>query len=154
MSKREHSQKIIATTSQRSMTQEDAMSRGSRRTKYSVLDEEDEWDAIQRFNTNLHFEEQRQTMMREVERKRLIKIELDKQVKEKQIRKINERENDMKYEHLQGQHVVLLGQKEKNQLSYEQNKRNEDKRMRDTQLQEERDRKALESRQQLTAERA
>jgi hypothetical protein len=106
MSKRDNarSQKIIATNSQRSMTQEDALSRGSRRTytKYSVLDEEDEWDAIQRFNTNLHFEEQRQTMMREVERKRLIKIELDKQVKEKQIRKINERENDMKYEQLQG----------------------------------------------------
>jgi len=40
---------------------DDLMSRGSKRTftKYSILDEEDEWNAIQNFNTMLHFEEQK-----------------------------------------------------------------------------------------------
>jgi hypothetical protein len=45
---------------------------------YSEIDEDDEWTAILKFNTLLHYEEQKQAMMREKERKRLIKIELDK----------------------------------------------------------------------------
>ena len=45
---------------------------------YSELDEDDEWTAIQKFNTLLHYEEQKQAMLRDKERKRLIKEELDK----------------------------------------------------------------------------
>ena len=47
---------------------------------YSELAEEDEWTAIQKFNTLLHYEEQKQAMMREQERRRLIRQELDKQL--------------------------------------------------------------------------
>lgn len=55
----------------------------------SVLDEEDEWAAIQKFNALLHFEEQKQTAAREAERKRLLKIELEtqQQAKLEKIRK-------------------------------------------------------------------
>ena len=40
---------------------------------YSELAEEDEWTAIQKFNTLLHYEEQKQAMLREQERRRLIR---------------------------------------------------------------------------------
>ena len=54
-------------------------SQADRRTEvYSELAEEDEWTAIQKFNTLLHYEEQKQAMMREQERRRLIRGELDK----------------------------------------------------------------------------
>lgn len=41
--------------------------------KYSEINENDEWTAIQKFNTLLHFEEQKQALAREMERKRLIR---------------------------------------------------------------------------------
>ena len=53
---------------------------------YSELAEEDEWTAIQKFNTLLHYEEQKQAMLREQERRRLIRNELDKQMEEKKQR--------------------------------------------------------------------
>jgi hypothetical protein len=52
----------------------------SKVSRYSEINENDEWVAIQKFNTLLHFEEQKQAMLRESERKRLIKDELDRQV--------------------------------------------------------------------------
>ena len=45
---------------------------------YSEIAEDDEWTAIQKFNQLLHYEEQKQAMLREQERKRLIRQELDK----------------------------------------------------------------------------
>ena len=45
---------------------------------YSEIAEEDEWIAIQKFNQLLHYEEQKQAMLREQERKRLMRQELDK----------------------------------------------------------------------------
>lgn len=56
-------------------------SQKSRATEvYSEINENDEWTAIQKFNTLLHFEEQKQAMLRDAERKRLIREELDKQI--------------------------------------------------------------------------
>jgi Fe-S cluster biosynthesis and repair protein YggX len=57
---------------------------------YSEINEDDEWTAIQKFNTLLHYEEQKQSMMRDRERKRLIKQELDKQLQEKKQRKMRD----------------------------------------------------------------
>ena len=68
---------------------------------YSEIDEEDEWTAILKFNTLLHYEEQKQAMLREKERKRLIKQELDKQLQEKKRRKSAEKEEDNMYFDLQ-----------------------------------------------------
>ena len=54
-------------------------SQKSRATEvFSEINENDEWTAIQKFNTLLHFEEQKQAMLRDAERKRLIREELDK----------------------------------------------------------------------------
>jgi len=51
-------------------------------------------------------------MLREAERKRLIKAELDKQLGEKGSRKMREKEEDKMYEGLQKQHVDLLEKRE------------------------------------------
>lgn len=53
---------------------------------FSELNEDDEWVAIQKFNTLLHYEEQKQAIMRDAERKRLIRQELDNQLNEKKRR--------------------------------------------------------------------
>jgi len=64
--------------------EEDLLSVQSRtKSSYSNMNEEDEWQAIQNFNVMLHYEEQKQAMLREQERKRLIREELDRQIKDK-----------------------------------------------------------------------
>ena len=47
-----------------------------RSEKFSEINENDEWNAIQKFNSLLYYEEQKQALMRDAERKRLIKEEL------------------------------------------------------------------------------
>lgn len=79
---------------------------------YSEIAEDDEWAAIQKFNTLLHYEEQKQAIVREQERRRLIKQELDRQVLEKETRKQDEINERRMYEKLQEEHVKLLGQRE------------------------------------------
>lgn len=97
--------------------QNDAMSvtssQPARTEVYSELDEEDEWTAIQKFNTLLHYEEQKQSHLRDKERKRLIKQELDKQLGEKNNKKVRERKENEMYEELQQQHLKLLEEREK-----------------------------------------
>lgn len=79
--------------------------------------EEDEWTAIQKFNTLLHYEEQKQAMLREQERRRLIRDELDKQMAEKQDRENTEMKERRMYEALQEEHVKLLGQREQDKMA-------------------------------------
>lgn len=79
---------------------------------YSEINEDDEWTAIQKFNTLLHYEEQKQSILRDKERKRLIKEELDKQLKEKKYKKSRDTEETKMYENLQDQHVKLLESRE------------------------------------------
>ena len=67
---------------------------------YSEIDEDDEWAAIQKFYTLLHYEEQKQAILRDKERKRLIREELEKQLNEKQGRKYREVEENKMYEKL------------------------------------------------------
>ncbi len=48
--------------------------------------EDDEWNAIVKFNTLLHYEEQKLAQERALERKRLLKLELDRQMADRRIR--------------------------------------------------------------------
>jgi len=52
--------------------------------------EDDEWNAIVKFNTLLHYEEQKLAQQRALERKRLLKLELDRQMADKKIRQHRE----------------------------------------------------------------
>ena len=67
---------------------------------YSEINENDEWTAIQKFNTLLHFEEQKQAMLRDAERKRLIREELDKQINSKKAKQNNESDENRAYDEM------------------------------------------------------
>lgn len=125
------------------------------KTKSAVsnMNEEDEWQAIQNFNIMLHYEEQKQTALREQERKRLIKEELDRQVREKNKRKQREHLEDKEYENLQKKHLDLLDQKEQERLRETQQKVFNEKKSRDQQLQEEKLRKRLAEKHEFQQER-
>ena len=114
---------------------------------YSELAEEDEWTAIQKFNTLLHYEEQKQALLREQERRRLIREELDKQTKEKKRREESEKEERRLYEALQSEHVKLLGQREQEKLRAQHEKIMQEKESRDRQLREEKMRKRREEKE-------
>lgn len=46
---------------------------------------DDEWNAIVKFNTLIHYEEQKRAEQRDLERKKFIKLELDRQIADRQI---------------------------------------------------------------------
>ena len=119
---------------------------------YSELAEEDEWTAIQKFNTLLHYEEQRQQMLREMERRRLIRNELDKQLMEKKEREAMDKDERALYEKLQEEHVRLLGQRESEKLTAQREKIMQEKESRDRQLREEKIRKRTEDKDAFRAE--
>jgi len=117
-----------------------------------ALDEEDEWAAIQKFNTLLHYEEMRQTAMKEAERKRLIKQELDRQLEDKHYRKYMDKDEDHKYNQLQTMHLGILENREKEKEEEAKRKILNEKASRDKQLKEENMRKRIERRQQMEQE--
>lgn len=133
----------------------DTVSQVSRpQSQFSHLNEDDEWTAIMNFNTVLHFEEQKQAMLREQERKRLIKEELDRQVRDKNARKRREQDEDNLYDNLQQKHLQLLDEKEKERQAEIGAKINREKNSRDQQLKEEKRRKRHEERDEMAQEQA
>ena len=107
----------------------------------SELNEEDEWTAIMKFNTLLHYEEQKQALLRDKERKRLIREELDNQLKEKKYKVQEDVKEDRMYENLQEQHLKLLAQRESEKNDEIRRKIDAEKASRDKQLKEEKNRK-------------
>lgn len=129
-----------------------ASSMAARTEVYSELAEEDEWTAIQKFNTLLHYEEQKQAIIREQERRRLIRQELDKQIMEKKEREERAVEEQRMYESLMMEHQKLLGRREQDKLNAQREKIQQEKESRDRQLHEEKRRKRREDKDAFTAE--
>jgi hypothetical protein len=123
------------------------------KSSYSKLNEEDEWQAIQNFNIMLHYEEQKQTALREQERKRLIKEELDRQCREKNKKKKREQLEEKEYEQVQQQHLKLLETKEQQRVREAHQKVENEKRSRDQQMQEEKLRKRMSEKQEYEQEK-
>lgn len=61
-------------------------------------------------------------MLREQERRRLIRNELDKQLGEKKAREALEKDERRMYESLQQEHIKLLGQRESEKIMAQQEK--------------------------------
>ena len=80
-------------------------------------------------------------MLREQERRRLIRNELDKQLQDKKKRAEEEKQEARMYETLQNEHIKLLGQREQEKLAEQRNKIEAEKASRDRQLREEKLRK-------------
>ena len=127
-------------------------SQGAKTEVYSEIEEEDEWTAIQKFNTLLHYEEQKQAILRDKERKRLIKEELDKQLQEKNSRRRAEVQERRMYENLQEQHVKLLEEKEIEKAAALKARIMQEKMSRDKQLLDEKVRRRQEQKQQYGQE--
>lgn len=83
-------QESVITVSQRKVNDTD-----------SDVEEEDEWTAIQKFNAILHYEERKAAAVRDAERKRLLKIELEAQKREKLEKAKKLKEEEMQYFHAQ-----------------------------------------------------
>ena len=95
--------------SQRSNRSAYSQSRASKvSSKYSEINENDEWVAIQKFNTLLHYEEQKQAQLREEERKKLIKQELDRQINAKKQREDALKEENDLYVKMYEEHGKIL----------------------------------------------
>ncbi len=91
-------------------------------------------------------------MMREKERKRLIKLELDKQLGEKEVRKMRTVDEDRMYEGLQKQHISLLERREMEKNEEMRRKILQEKMSRDKQLKEEKKRRKRENKEQFESE--
>ena len=105
-----------------------------------------------KFNTLLHYEEQKQALLRDKERKRLIKEELDNQLKEKKTKIKDDIKEDRMYENLQDQHLRLLEQREREKMDEIRRKIDAEKNSRDKQLKEEKHRKRHEEKEQAHQE--
>lgn len=123
------------------------MSQKARTEAYSEINENDEWTAIQKFNTLLHFEEQKQSMLRDAERKRLIREELDKQIDSKKVKAVNESDENRAYDEMAQEHGKLLEQREKDKANAVKEKIMNDKACRDQQMQQDRRRKRTEDKE-------
>ena len=119
---------------------------------FSEINENEEWAAIQKFNTLLHFEEQKQMMLREAERKRLMREELAKQLQEKSQRHANEDKENKLYDEMAEEHGRLLEKREQEKQSSYKAKLMEDKKSRDIQLVEEKRRRRQEEKNQMSQE--
>lgn len=116
---------------------------------YSEIDENDEWVAIQKFNTLLHYEEQKQALLREAERKRLIKDELDRQIMAKKERNLGEKQENRMYDEMHEEHGKLLEQREKEKANAVKEKIMNDKASRDQQLRDEKRRRKQEEKENM-----
>lgn len=79
----------------------------------------------------MHYEEQKQSLLREAERKRLIKDELDRQIAAKKERFAGEKSEDRMYDAMHEEHGKLLEQREKEKAQAVQDKIMNDKNSRD-----------------------
>jgi len=79
--------------------------------------------------------------MREQERRKLIRGELDKQLREKKERASRELDERRAYESLQTEHVMLLGQREQEKANQHREKITQEKESRDRQLNDEKKRR-------------
>ena len=105
------------------------------------VNENDEWAAIVKFNTDLHLEEMREEAERAKKQKEIMKQELDKQLQEKkEIMSMNKTE-EQSYNALNSKYISFLDEKEAKKQKELHDKMLEQKRIRDEQLKNEHRRK-------------
>jgi len=117
------------------------ISRSSKATSVSTINEDDEWAAILKFNTHLHQEEVRHLHLKDREQRKKIKEELDKQITDKKRQEEEEKKQERLYESAQRNHLDLLAEKDKEREMDIKKKTMREKELRDKQLVEENKRK-------------
>lgn len=112
------------------------------------LNEDDEWAAIMKYDSELYKKERDLEAMMERERKKKVKMELDQQITEKQRLKEMEQDELSRYMDVQKKLLTIHDVKEKSKEDERKQRNLQEKLSRDKQLQEENLRKKLEKRQE------
>ncbi|KAL4453090.1 hypothetical protein ABPG74_015321 [Tetrahymena malaccensis] len=131
---------------------DDGLSATSSKAPQSVYylegDEDDEWAAIVKFDTELFKKEQDLEKQRNAEFKKKMRNELDKQLAEKGSRKVHERVENDAYVDLQNHQLNVYDEREKQKEQEKQAKIMNEKRQRDKQVQDENLRRKLEKKRE------
>ncbi|CAD8164507.1 unnamed protein product [Paramecium pentaurelia] len=113
-----------------------------------VVDEEDEWAALVKFDTELHSKEQQLEQQRQIEFKKKMKAELDRQLEEKKRRMEIEKRQEEAYVKLRDFQMNVYDQREEQKKRDIAKKQQLEKEQRDRQVREEEKRKFLEQKKQ------
>lgn len=111
-------------------------------------DNEDEWAAILEYDTLMFHEEEKARLRREIENKMKLKRELDRQLNDKNRKKLSEQEEERLYDEAQKRNIEMMELKEQERELMYKEKIMQEKMLRDKQLAEEKRRKRLEEKQQ------
>ncbi|CAK79522.1 unnamed protein product (macronuclear) [Paramecium tetraurelia] len=113
-----------------------------------VVDEEDEWAALVKFDTELYTKEQQLEQQRQAEFKKKMKTELDRQLAEKKRRLEMEKKQEEAYVKLRDFQMNVYDQREEQKKREIAQKQQMEKEQRDRQVREEEKRKYLEKKKQ------
>ena len=117
-------------------------------SEYVPEDDEDEWAAILEYDTLMFHEEEKARLRREIENKMKLKRELDRQMNDRNRKKLSEQEEEKLYDEAQRRNVEIMELKEKEREMMYKEKIMQEKMLRDKQLAEEKRRKKNEDKQQ------
>lgn len=112
--------------------------------RFNFDDEGDEWNAIVKFNNQLHLEEKVQNKLKDMEIKKRIKEDLDNQIRQKLKRKHEENLKDKEFDQILLDHCDYLKQLEIQREKERKEKIMKEKENRDQQLKDEKKKKRLE----------
>ncbi|OMJ85367.1 hypothetical protein SteCoe_13340 [Stentor coeruleus] len=125
-----------------------SMRSSARTSEFVPEDNEDEWAAILEYDTMMFHEEEKSRLRREIENKMKLKRELDRQLNDKNRKKLSEEEEERLYDEAQKRNIEMMELKEKERDLMYREKVMQEKLLRDKQLGEEKRRKRLDERQQ------
>lgn len=117
-------------------------------SEFTPEDNEDEWAAILEYDTIMFHEEEKARLRREIENKMKLKRELDRQLNDKNRKKLSEQEEERLYDEAQKRNIEMMELKEKERDLMYKEKVMQEKLLRDKQLAEEKHRKRSDNRQQ------
>eukprot|EP00825_Cyclidium_porcatum_P038651 TRINITY_DN4527_c0_g1_i4.p1 TRINITY_DN4527_c0_g1~~TRINITY_DN4527_c0_g1_i4.p1 ORF type:complete len:557 (+),score=167.16 TRINITY_DN4527_c0_g1_i4:224-1894(+) len=112
-------------------------SKAPRSVYYLEGDEEDEWATLVKFDTELFKKERELEKQREKEFKKKIKNELDKQLQERDVRKVSDKNEEQDYVKLQSVQICSYDDREKQKEEEKKHKIMLEKQQRDKQVHDE-----------------
>lgn len=112
--------------------------------RFTFDEEGDEWNAIVKFNHQLHLEEKAQNKLKDLEIKKRIKEDLDGQIRQKLKRKHEENLKDKEFDQILLNHCDYLNQLEIQREKDRKEKIMKEKQNRDQQLKDEKKKKRME----------
>ena len=94
---------------------------------YKYFSEGNEWEAINKYNNDIYQKELEEEKKKKLENKKLLKEELDRQIKDKALKEYNEFLENEKYKKMFNEHQIKLAQIEKEKEEEKQKKLNLEK---------------------------